>query len=534
MGASVVKIPAALRRATPSEKIAIMGVVTASVGGALLLGGHHGLGAAILLAGIAIMSAAAPVAAIWSVLLLVPVHPLAMKTLQIAGVSGWPFLAVSAWKELALSVALVVLAASALKRVRASGSIIIGRPHEIGDYMAVSLILIVGFALILNPNLRGLNGARLILFPVGLYLALRLRPIEVRTLFTGMVIVGTAIAVFGIIQSSWLGWDFVQRYYVGSGLPMPATFTAQHLAGPRAAGTFLSPNEFAFAMASFACIATALVIHSTSRTRSYLTPVLVVLLLGVAVAFSRSALIGLVLGVVAIFFLSARSHLRQPRLTAIALLVAFIPALAISAFVYSERGGFALLRSSVITIGEVGVGPTPLPSDNLGSPDPGASPTPTSSEPTHQPDTSTIGHIDSLGQGWQLVVDHPLGLGLGNVGARPFPGSTDRPKFIVESWYLSMGLSLGWVGLIWALLFPFSLGLAAFRTFRRDRNSLAALGTLGLAALLAFVSLLLPTMMEPEVAIIPWVVLGSISGPLLGQTASTFIQDGRRTDIARR
>ena len=63
--------------------------------------------------------------------------------------------------------ALVVLAASALKRVRASGSIIIGRPHEIGDYMAVSLILIVGFALILNPNLRGLNGARLILFPVG-------------------------------------------------------------------------------------------------------------------------------------------------------------------------------------------------------------------------------------------------------------------------------------------------------------------------------------------------------------------------------
>ena len=119
MGASVVKIPAALRRATPSEKIAIMGVVTASVGGALLLGGHHGLGAAILLAGIAIMSAAAPVAAIWSVLLLVPVHPLAMKTLQMAGVSGWPFLAVSAWKELALSVALVILAASAVKRARA-------------------------------------------------------------------------------------------------------------------------------------------------------------------------------------------------------------------------------------------------------------------------------------------------------------------------------------------------------------------------------------------------------------------------------
>jgi O-Antigen ligase len=493
------------------HRVALTGSAISVLGVLILLSGFHGVGAVLLLTGIGILTIASPLAAIWAILLLVPFHPIAMRTLQVFGFSGWPFLAVSAWKELVLSLALIALVVDVAQRIRVRGTPI-GRPTEIGDYLAGGLLLLVGFAVLIDPSVQAINGARLMLFPVGMYVAVRLQPIPSARALLALALVGATIAAFGIVQSSWLGWDFVQRYYVGPGLPIPAIFSAQFLEGPRAAGTFLSPNVFAFVVASYLSMATALVLRARSRTKVMLAPVLVLLVVGVVVTFSRSALIGSALGLGAIVLIGARRHSLQPRRTALVLLFAFVPALALSAVVYADRGGFTLLKSTIAAIDGVGAGISPsAPPTSPDSPAPGASPVPSGVGAGQPPDPSTIGHVASLAQGWQLVVAHPLGVGLGNVGARPFPGSTEQPTYVVESWYLAMGLSLGWLGLVWALVFPAALGLAAIRALNRERAVLSALVALGLAALVAFVSLLLPTMQEPEVAMLPWVIFGLLA-----------------------
>lgn len=504
------------------QRMAATGAGIAVLGVLVVFGGLHGVGALLVLTGVGILAAGSPVAGIWTILVLVPFHPIAMRTLHVAGVSGWPFLAVSGWKELALAVALIALVVRAVQRIRA-GALSIGRPTEIGDYLAASLMLLVAFALLVDPRVQAINGARLMLFPVGMYIAIRLQPIPSERLFLALALLGATIAAFGIVQSSWLGWDFVQSFYVGPGLPIPAIFSAQSLEGPRAAGTFLSPNSFAFAVASYLCVATALVLRVRSGKKCPLVPMLVLLAVGLAVTFSRSALVGSALGIAVIVLAGSRGHSVRPRQTALALLLAFIPAMSLSALVYADRGGFALLRSSLVAIegsGDASSSPaTPTPSGSRA-----ASPSPVQSGDGEEepPDPSTIGHIESLAEGWQLVVSNPLGVGLGNVGARPFPGSTERPTHIVESWYLAMGLSLGWLGLVWALLFPAAVGFAAIRALARERTVLSALVALGLGALLAFVGVLLPTMMEPEVAMLPWVAVALLAarGPNLSPDAA--------------
>lgn len=502
------KLPTSARLPTLPNLAALVGSAISLVGTLVLLRGDHGAGALLVLTGIGIVAAGRPVVAVWAIILLLPIHPIATRMFQASGLSGWPFIAISAWKELALGVALAALGIGILQRMRAGVTPLRG-PTGIGDYLALGLVLLVGFALFIDPSIRAINGARLILFPVGLYAAIRLQRIASDRLFVALVLTGATIAAFGIVQGSWLGWDFVQRFYAGEGVPIPATFTAQHLEGPRAAGTLLSPNEFAFAVAAYLCMATALVLRVRSTVKWLLVPVLVLLVVGLAVAFSRSALLGSVLGLGAIGVLGARRSL-QPRTTALALLLAFIPAVAISVIVYADRGGLALLHSSLVTTVDVDTLPS-APATSSESPAPDTSPRPSDAGEDSPPDPSTIGHIGSLTEGWQLVTAHPLGVGLGNVGARPFPGSTQRPEYIVESWYLAMGLSLGWPGLVWAIVFPAAIGVAAVRALHRERAVLCALAAVGLAALVAFVGVLLPTMMEPEVAMLPWVVIGLLA-----------------------
>lgn len=501
-------LPASARLPALPHLAVLVGSAISLLGALVLLGGVQDAGALLVLTGIGIVAAGRPVVAVWAIILLLPVHPIATRMLQVSGLSGWPFVAISAWKELALAVALTALGIGILQRMRAGVTPLRG-PTGIGDYLALGLVLLVGIAVVIDPSIRAINGARLMLVPVGIYAAIRLQRIASDRLFVALVLTGTAIAAFGIVQGSWLGWDFVQRFYAGEGVPIPATFTAQHLEGPRAAGTLLSPNEFAFAVAAYLCMATALVLRVRSTVKWLLVPVLVLLVLGIAVAFSRSALLGSILSLGAIGVLGARRSL-QPRTTALALLLAFIPAVAISVIVYADRGGLALLHSSFVTIVDVDTSPS-APATSSESPAPDTSLLPSDVGGDQRPDPSTIGHISSLVEGWRLVVAHPLGVGLGNVGARPYPGSAERPQYVVESWYLAMGLSLGWLGLVWAIVFPAAIGVAAVRALHRERAVLWALAAVGLAALLAFVSLLLPTLMEPEVAMLPWVVIGFLA-----------------------
>jgi hypothetical protein len=118
-------------------------------------------------------------------------------------------------------------------------------------------------------------------------------------------------------------------------------------------------------------------------------------------------------------------------------------------------------------------------------------------------DQSTASHFSSLTQGWALVRENPFGTGLGTVGPRPLPGTSTFPKYNIESYYLAMGVSLGWLGFLWAIFLPLAMLMTAVRAIRKGRR-LVGLCLLAFSVCVTLISILLPTMMEPQMAMIPW------------------------------
>jgi len=189
----------------------------------------------------------------------VPHTSLVSKVVQVNfGVTGAALLLFSAWKEVALaSVLLARLVALAIS-YRA------GRrwrlKPELTDVFAVALILLVALGVAIRRDSLAVNTARLLLFPIGVYIALRLSPVDPGRYLKLAVAVAVGISVYAVVQSSFFGYSFVNSYWGQPGLPIPFTFNAQYLVGPRASGTFASPNELGFALMACALMAVSLLV----------------------------------------------------------------------------------------------------------------------------------------------------------------------------------------------------------------------------------------------------------------------------------
>jgi hypothetical protein len=319
-------------------------------------------------------------------------------------------------------------------------------------------------------------------------MALRLRPVDPGRYLTLSVAIAVGISAFAVVQSSFFGFSFVTSYWGTPDLPIPYTFVAQYLQGPRASGTFAVPNELGFALMATALMAVSLLFVRPTVGR-WAAAALFAILVALGVTFSRSAIVGCTAGVVVVI-LAARRLSPSPRRAARYLALAIVPALLLSGVVYEVRGGTRLIESTIASL-----------VSSSSSVDTGAPTNPSTGGVVVDP--STLGHLESLSAAWSAVEAHPLGLGLGTVGSRTDPLTSERPQYIIESWYLTMGASLGWLGLAWAVFLPFAMFLTALAALRRGR-SLPGLSLLGLSIGLGMVSLLLPTMVEPQMAMLPW------------------------------
>ena len=468
-------------------QLVTLGAGATSTAGALLLASPlHLLGSIVIVASVAVFCFARPTQGLWLVLLLSAVHPLVAKVVAVnLGASGFALNVFSAWKEVALATVLLAeFRAMALKyragyRWRFQPALM--------DIVAVALIVLVGFGLLLRHDLLAINAVRLMLFPVGVYLAIRLNPLQTGAFFKATVIVAVAISVFAVIQSSAFGFSFITTYWGNPTNPVPVTFIHVGVQGPRSNGTFASPNELALALVAWALMASALLIVKTGRDR-WLICAISAILVALSLTFSRTAVVavgaGMTMMFIASFWLSTR-----PRRAMAYLALAIVPALVLSGAIYYSRGGDALIASTVSTL-----------VDGSSSPGEGGP-----SQPASNADPGTLVHLDSLQTGWALVRANPLGTGLGTVGPRSLPGTSESPKYIIESYYLAMGVSLGWPGLSWALFLPLAMFLTAAAALRRGR-SLAGLCLLAFSVPMAMISLVLPTMTEPHLAMIPWVL----------------------------
>ena len=377
-------------------RVALGAAGVAVLGVALALVGVSTAGAGLLAVGVGVLAFVRPDVGLWLVLIVFPFHPLLMRVAEVDfGLGGTPFLVISAWKEIAIAGMLGALIVSYVGSADPRSLRRAIRRLTLPDYFAVALALFVVVGLLFDRSFLALSQARLLLFPLGVYIGGRANLIPGIRMFKTVTVAGAVIAVFGIIQSSLLGWSFVERYYSAPGLPRPYTFTAQFLDGPRAAGTLLSPNEFAFLMVIYAVMAGALIYRLPSRQKVRFAPILAAFVVALALSFSRSALIASVAGFATMLLLLPRLAVDRRR-TALTLASAIAPALLLTVLIYAERGGGALIANTIQTL--VGSGPASSPTV-IASPGPGVSPSLTpgrSPKPveTAAPDPSTVGHVE--------------------------------------------------------------------------------------------------------------------------------------------
>ena len=497
------------------------GVATAAL--AAFATGHPTIAGPLLLIAAIWLGFASPGVAMAVILGCFPVQPLAVRVLERdLGVSGLPLVLASAWKEGALAAMLIVVATGAARAW--TGSTVSWPRVRALDVLAAILLLLVVVNLALAPSMAGLNQARLLLFPIAVYVAIRLRvllPHQVLIVFTASSV---AIAAFAIYQSGVLGFAWVQHYFGTTAMPIPSTFVATFVAGPRASGTLGSPNEFAFLAASVACVALALPWSTIRRGVLPMATIVAILLTGLLLSVSRSALLGGVAGIMVtaglLTWIAGRTG--QSRVLVLAVLV---PAFVIATAAFASRNGLQTLTGSVQTIagqqgnqpGDAG-GPSP-------STEPGTSPRPstqpgTSPQPRTPVDSSTAAHISSLSEGLSMLSANPFGLGLGKVGAHGLPGSAEG-GLIVESWYLSMGLALGIPGLFLALAVIAAMVWQGANAALSRRSRIGA-ALAGVAAMAGIVGIVLPTMLEPQLAMIPWALSGAF---LASATPGTQVLD---------
>jgi hypothetical protein len=507
------------------------------VGLFLLVSPLHLLGAVILAVGVFAIGVSRPTWGLWLVILLFAIHPLITKVAQVNfGVTGSALIVFSAWKEVALFAVLLGEFGSLAADYRA-GRLRLPRP-ALMDAVAGAFVILIAVGFAVRHDALALNQVRLLLFPVGVYTAIRIRPIDTGTYFKAAVILAVPIAVFAIVQSSAFGWSFVHTYWGQADLPIPFTFTAQSLVGPRAAGTYGSPNELGFALAAWGFMAAALMVMRPKQNRWMILAVLVILV-ALALTFSRSAIVAFGAGLILVLAVIAAVS-PSPRRAFSYLSLAIMPAIILSGAVYFARGGTDLIASTLHSLtsssastdtgGPSLVTTTASPSLVTTTASPSlvtttASPSlvTTTASPSPSPaavvDASTEEHLDSLAAGWSEVASHPLGIGLGTVGSRGVPGISDKPQYILESYYLSIGVMLGWLGLVWAVLLPLVMLLSAIHALVRG-NKTVGVALLGMSVSVAIVSFWLPTIMEPEMAILPWSLAALAVSTLPGKVPS--------------
>jgi hypothetical protein len=421
---------------------------------------------------------------VWALHILIvglALHNVVMALLWRAGLRGGALTVVSAWKDVLLLVALVLV-------VRARG----GLPFKgtLADWLALAFgALVVLYGVVPQSWLGGgathkgvLYAARHDLLPVGAYFlgrGLDLTGRERARLCRTILAVAAFVAAFGLIDVyavplSWWrpagGWfrDQLGLQYLGlSHLPENFVYNAGNgVVFRRLTSTFLSP------LATSYLLLVALFFVPLRRRGGQL----LALLLFAALLFThtRSALLALVAGLLVLA--AARRSVRPLVYAAIVVVISF-------AFV---KGYDHFAPRTHFTATELKY------QQQHAHQNPGVS-----NDPTSATESSTSEHLSSLRAGATTVLHHPWGFGLGNSGVTAARTHVDVKAG--ESTYTELGVELGVLG---ALVFiAWSLSLLRVTLVRRP--------WLGAAfAAVLFLGLQTDVIGVPWIAVTVWALAG--------------------------
>jgi hypothetical protein len=393
------------------------------------------------------MSLRRPVWALHVLIVGLALHNLVMSQLWRAGVRGAALTTVSAWKDVLLLVALVLVVWA--RR---------GLPFKAtpSDWLALAFgAFVVLYGVLPQSWLGGgathkgvLYGARHDLLPVGAYFlgrGLELTESERARLCRTVLAVAALVAVVGLIDVygvplSWwrhsAGWFRDQlglRYEGLSGLPENFVYNSGNgVVFRRLTSTFLSP------LATSYLLVTAL--FFVPLRRRWGAALALVLFVALLLSHTRSALLALVVG---LLVLAVRRRALRP--------VLYASAVVVVSFAFVKGYGHVAPRTH-FTAAELRT------QERIAKQHPTAS-----HDPTSASESSTTEHLASLRDGIRTVTHHPWGFGLGNSGVTAARTHVDVKAG--ESTYTELGVE---VGLLGALVFvAWSLSLLRVTLLRR-------------------------------------------------------------------
>jgi hypothetical protein len=369
-------------------------------------------------------------------------HNFAMAELWAAGVRGAALSVLSAWKEVLLALALVLVVRER-RRLPFDG--------RLTDWLALVFgAFVVLYALIPQSWLDGgathkgvLFGLRNDLVPVGAYFlgrGLALTQAEIRRLATTILATAVGVAAFGLIDIfaiplSWWrhsgapDWYYHQLGFGDPGLSnLPENFIYNTGNGHpirRLVSTFLSPLPSSYLLVVALLLMAAWWVRARprgGRAAVAFAATLALLFAGLLWTHSRSSYIALALGL--LVFASVR---RQGRLVVIGAAVAVVLVGVVFVKAYPHIAPATTFTPTELSIQELVAK--------------GAGPAVSSSGVT---DASTSSHWRNLKSGIKTVVDHPQGFGLGNAGSTA--ARTDVTIKAGESTYTEVGVDTGLLG----------------------------------------------------------------------------------------
>jgi len=440
----------------------------------------------VLLAVAAVTVWRRPFVALYLFIVGLAAHNLVMALLWGAGVRGDSLEAIAAWKEGLLAVAIARVATDAVRARRLAF-----RPGLVDALAAAFGSIVVLYALLPQSRLGGQAGAdavlhalRHALVPVAAYFVGRSVVVtrhDLRRLAWTLLGAGSALAAFGLIEEytvpvEWwrhsgavgyfrdqLGFD----YHGPAGLPENFAFNTTDGLFRRLVSTFISPLATAYVLVAALLLA---------PLRRLAIPLVVLCAAGLLFTVSRSALAGLVVGLVVLAVARRRPWPLVAAVAAAAVGVGFAAGfteIAPRTHFFQEDLPYQIAQAKK---------KGGLPKGGVTALNPG--------EP------SLRSHLTNLRDGLETVARHPQGYGLGNAGATA--ARFDVPLRAGESNYTEIGVETGLAGMLLFLAWNLALFAALLRAARRQG---APPETAGLAAAFAAV---LVVAIQTDAYGVPW------------------------------
>jgi hypothetical protein len=381
-------------------------------------------------------------------------------------------LVIKSWKEILMLVAAIIAVIIISRRHLWSA---IGKDIIFRLIMAYAVLHLLFAVFLFHGMLQTAAGLaidlRYILFFGLLYILIKILPEYRRVLLK--VAIGGAIVVVGFaVLQLFLPADILKYIGYSKDTIAPYLTVDKNHAFIRVNSTLRGPNPLgAYIGIVLGCIAAAWTLGrlTLTETKNKIITGLGIIAACIAlwITYSRSALAAAIVTVLIVLAVGAAKYISRQTWTVLGIIIVIL------------AGGLFIVRDS------------PFVSNVLLHENPNGG----------SAISSNDGHVDSVVSAANIVINHPLGEGVGSTGSASLYG--DKP-FIIENQYLFIAHEAGWLGLILFVAIFICIMLRLWHV----KHDWLALGIFASGIGLALIGVLQPVWVDDTVSIVWWGLAG--------------------------